>query len=1021
MEILKVNKNIKGKVSFTGFISGIYPDVSGKGTAKLENAVLDTLPISELDGEMNYKDGEFTLNGFTAHAFNGTMNGDMHLLIPRGDYSVEGEMSNIFSPEFFQFIRWKPPLPEGKINGSVYLTHNNGEKIQVAATLNYVNSSGADGDVLNRLKTASTSIVLKNNILTLNDAMFLTDRSTLFLEGKIDLDQQLIDLDLDLASDNVSDLSAPYYEDLTAPARFTGKAAGPASAPELSGKLELDPGKVQGLPFSAMSADMHYTIRQLSINQLQLEQDQARYDVSGTINFRKSQQLFSFKDPYFRLKTAVSNVPARQFISTFYKELPVNGIVDGTATFTGELSDFACAAKMGLNGITVFGQSIEDAEIHALVDPKKIHFKDIRVHQGSSRLSGTGTLYFDKKYEMEFSSDRILLHDVSVLRDNPVDAAFSLNINGSGSFDKPSAEFSMNVLESSLEGEQAGKGTITGTFDAEKLEADGVLADSRIRAHLQAEFPRFETWSLNADFEEAGYDFLLTGLLKDVPDNFSFRGKGSVEVRSRSGILSVNSRFSSLNVSLFDYVLENIEDVRVNLNDKEIAIQAFDFRGGNSEFSASGLVTPGDSYDLSVKSSIDLAPLKSMTDKFLSLDGRGSMEAAIKGTWEEPEITGEVKLENASGVLAAQSQKIGPVNGTFSLRKDRISFDSVSAGFSGGTLLMSGTGHLNKFSIDKMFLSSSLNNITVRPSEGMNAAIGGKVFYEYSARGTALSGNIAVNRARYEKKFDWRSWLLGLGRVNGNHTRYPEFLKETKLNLQISGSDNIVIDNNVVNAPVIIRVNVVGTIERFGLVGRVESKEGQVFLRGNEFRIVEGSSMDFLDPDRVYPLFHIMADTYKNDYYVRLSIDGGPDNLLVTFFSDPPLPESDIISRLPLGYTGKDSKKSFDGGIAAGEATALLTGGLQDDIEDELEGITGFERIKFEPHTTSTGAFTSKVTVGKSLLEDRVSVTYSTAIGTTEEQIVKVEYKLSDEVYVVGSRDELGITGADLKYRLKFK
>jgi autotransporter translocation and assembly factor TamB len=142
---------------------------------------------------------------------------------------------------------------------------------------------------------------------------------------------------------------------------------------------------------------------------------------------------------------------------------------------------------------------------------------------------------------------------------------------------------------------------------------------------------------------------------------------------------------------------------------------------------------------------------------------------------------------------------------------------------------------------------------------------------------------------------------------------------------------------------------------------------------------------------------------------------------IVTFFSDPPLPESDIISLLAFGHTGKGSTQGFGSGIAAGEATAMLTGGVQEDIEDELKGITGFERIKFEPHTTSTGAFTSKVTVGKSLLEDRVSVTYSTAIGTTEEQIVRVEYKLSDELSVVGSRDEFGITGADLKYKLEFK
>jgi translocation and assembly module TamB len=220
---------------------------------------------------------------------------------------------------------------------------------------------------------------------------------------------------------------------------------------------------------------------------------------------------------------------------------------------------------------------------------------------------------------------------------------------------------------------------------------------------------------------------------------------------------------------------------------------------------------------------------------------------------------------------------------------------------------------------------------------------------------------------------------------------------------------------------VIVRVNVVGTVDHYGLVGRVESKKGKVFFRGNEFTVIEGSSVDFLDPDRVYPLFHIMAETYKLDYHVKLSIEGALDDLNVTFFSDPPLPESDIISLLAFGHTGKNSTKGFGSGIAAGEATAMLTGGVQEDIEKELKGITGFERIKFEPHTTSTGAFTSKVTVGKSLFEDRVSVTYSTAIGTTEEQIVRVEYRLSDELSVVGSRDEFGSTGADLKYKLQFK
>jgi translocation and assembly module TamB len=1020
MEILNVNENIKGKVSFRGTISGVFPNVTGTGTARLENAVFDTLPINELEGEVYYNDRKFALNGFTAHSFNGTIYGDAHILIPDGDYSVEGEMSNIFSPEFFQFIQWKPPLPEGEVNGNFHVVHNHGEKIQVTANLTYGNSSGPDGDVLNRVKTASTSIVLKEDILTLTDAVFSTDRSALTLGGRIDLGQQVMNLDLELASDDVSDLSAPYYTELVAPGRFMGKIAGSTADPVLSGTLALESGTVQGLPFSSMIGDVFYTVSTLSINSLRMEQDQARYDISGSVNFRKSEQLFSFKDPYFNLEAAVTKVPVEPFI-TAYLEVPVQGIVDGTASFRGDFSDYACTAKMVLTGSSVYGQTIENAEIHARVDPKKIHFNDIRVRQGSSRLSGSATLFFDKTYKMALSSDMLRMDDIAVLSEYPVDAAFSLNISGAGSFEKPAADFSVNVLESSLKGQQAGKGTITGSFESEKLEAEGVLADGRIRVHLQADFPGFETWSLNGDFEEAGYDFLLTGFLKEVPDNFAVRGKGAVEVSSRAGKVSVRSRLSSLNVNLYDYVLENVEDVSVDFKDNEIAVQSFDFRGKNSHFSASGLITPGDRYDLSVKGNIDIAPLQAITDKFVSLDGRAVLEATIKGKWEGPEIIGEVKLENASGVLDAQSQKIGPVNGTFSFRKDRISFESVSVDFAGGTLLMSGMGQISKFSLEKLFLSTTLKNITIRPSEGMSADIGGKLFYEYSARGSALSGDISVKRARYEKKFDWRNWLLGLGQQNGNHTRTPEFLKQTKLNLQIAGTDNIIIDNNIVNAPVIIRLNVVGTIKRYGLVGRVESREGQVFFRGNEFRIVKGSSMDFLDPDRVYPLFHVMADTYKNDYYVRLSIDGGLDNLIVTFFSDPPLPESDIVSLLTLGYTGKDSTKGFGSGMAAGEATALLTGGIQDDIEKELEGFTGLEQIKFEPHTTSTGAFTSKVTVGKRLLEDRVAVTYSTPIGATEEQIIKVEYKLSDEVSVVGSRDEFGIIGTDLKYRLEFK
>ncbi|HDZ83989.1 MAG TPA: hypothetical protein ENH45_02120, partial [Nitrospirae bacterium] len=81
----------------------------------------------------------------------------------------------------------------------------------------------------------------------------------------------------------------------------------------------------------------------------------------------------------------------------------------------------------------------------------------------------------------------------------------------------------------------------------------------------------------------------------------------------------------------------------------------------------------------------------------------------------------------------------------------------------------------------------------------------------------------------------------------------------------------------------------------------------------------------------------------------------------------------------------------------------------------------GFERFEIDPRTTSTGAVSSKVTVGKRLLGERLLVTYSSSIGSTELDVIKLQYKLTDNLSLIGSRDEIGDVGGDIKFRFEFK
>jgi translocation and assembly module TamB len=303
---------------------------------------------------------------------------------------------------------------------------------------------------------------------------------------------------------------------------------------------------------------------------------------------------------------------------------------------------------------------------------------------------------------------------------------------------------------------------------------------------------------------------------------------------------------------------------------------------------------------------------------------------------------------------------------------------------------------------------------------GVSAVFGGRLFYELLPDSSSLTGDIDLIKAKYTKKVEFSSFILGLREIKESPDKYPEFLEKTEINIHVAGLENIIIDNNIARTPVNINLNVMGTIAKYGLIGRIEADEGNIYFRGNEFEVLKGSSVEFIEANRISPVFHILAETYISSYYIKMVLDGTMDRFDLSLFSDPPLSEVDILSLLTFGQV-KGGEQGFASGLAASEAASLLTGNLQGEVQEEFKNITGFERFEIEPHTTRTGSFSPKVTVGKRLLEDKLFVIYSTSIGTTEEHVIKLKYNVNKNVSIEGSRNEIGSAGGDLKYRFEFK
>ncbi|MEW6600241.1 MAG: translocation/assembly module TamB domain-containing protein [Nitrospirota bacterium] len=1020
MEILDVKEDISGALSVTGTITGTFPDVIGKGEAKLTGAVIVGLPLDEVTGELTYKDRKFALNGFMGRTYNGRIEGYGHVLIPSGNYMVDAHISDVNSTEFFKFIKWESPLPDGSLFGDIKLYHNKGHALELLADADYRSASHNSGNAVDRVSSGSAFLELKDNVLWFTDTVFYTRSSNFRIDGSIDFNKDSLDLDLKLDSADAADLTAPYYTGFSGQAGFEGKAAGLLKDPAITGKLTARDGSVHGIKFTKASADLKYKISSLLVDRLEISHGDAVCSGSGKIDFRKAEGILSFKAPYYRAKAECGNVELSPFIRELYRDIPVSGLVSGKVSFEGDSSDFFSPGELKIERGDAYGQKLDKVLIRYELRPKAIEFKSVKAFRAESGLEAAGTLSFNKKYNISVVSKGIRLRDLSAVKDSPFDMTFGLKVEGEGSIDDPRLKYYLNIKESSLKDVPVGGGEISGTVNNDKIRASGSFIDGLITSEGEAVVGDKIKWKVNSILREGRYDFLLKGFMKEVPEDFLLTLAGKVDVQGQGKSLAVSSKFSAAAISFYGYDLKNRDDIVVDIVDGEIRIKSFTFSGSKGDLYAAGTVKPKSRYDLHIKGNMEVAPLRALSDKILSLRGSGRFEVDIAGQWTRPEVYGQIYFRDTTASVTALPYKIGPLEGTFFLKKDRITFDSVRSKFAGGTIKVSGAGYLDGMSINRLFLSTDIDGIKIRPAEGLSTELMGKLFYDNSSKGSSLSGNIEIKKARYTKRIEWKSWLLGLKQVNNTQITYPSFLEGTSVNVHITGDENIMIDNNIARTPVSIALNLTGTINQKGLLGRIEASEGTVYFRSREFNILEGTNVDFVDPYSIAPVFHIIADTYIGDYYVKLNLDGTMENFSLSFFSDPPLSETEILAMLTTGQTGKEAT-GIDSGIAAGEATSLLTGGIQDTVEEQFQYFTGFERFSIEPHTTTEGAFVPRVTVGKRLFEDKLYVIYSTAIGTTEEDIIKLEYKIDKHLSLIGSRNEIGSAGVDLKYRFEFK
>ncbi|HYQ48535.1 MAG TPA: translocation/assembly module TamB domain-containing protein, partial [Thermodesulfovibrionales bacterium] len=547
-----------------------------------------------------------------------------------------------------------------------------------------------------------------------------------------------------------------------------------------------------------------------------------------------------------------------------------SGRFDATATLEGTEKLPDIRAGVSFDKAVIYAVPVDAASFTFSYASSRIGLTDITAKRGDSAVHGELIIYPDDTFSYKASSDRVRLSDI-IQRPLKGEVIARLTSEGKGTFDNPSLTLEARMTEGVLRGKSVGTGVLNATLRNKEFTARAKLINDRITVSAKGRTDGIMPWDVTADVQAGRYDFLITSVLTDVPEDLILNLNGRVSLSGSRDHISGTAAIHHVVLSMYGYSFTNEEEINVNLKDREISLGRIAMRSGNTLLRASGSLNVGTSYNVTIEGNSALSPFKSLSAKLGVLKGDADFVVGISGEWERPRMNGGVTLVNGSiGLKEYPAQRITDLKGYLYMDNDRVVLQNLSGKIGGGDLDFSGILYLKKFAFSRFYVEAKMKNVTSSISNEFSVNFDGNLLYKGTPEAQMVSGNIDINRARYRERVEWKSWLLQAKKAETFKADISNIAK-ADLNIKITGRNNIIIDNNVARAVLGADMVLRGKIYRPSLLGRLETSEGKVFFRNNEFDIVHASA-DFSDPNRLNPFISIAAETVAKGYKIKMNL-----------------------------------------------------------------------------------------------------------------------------------------------------
>ena len=418
--------------------------------------------------------------------------------------------------------------------------------------------------------------------------------------------------------------------------------------------------------------------------------------------------------------------------------------------------------------------------------------------------------------------------------------------------------------------------------------------------------------------------------------------------------------------------------------------------------------------DLRARGRVGFEPLNVLSPSW-GTGGVADVDLRIAGNVPDLGYFGTAELRDVVLSPPPLRQPIEEIRAHLSFENRRVRIDSAEGRVGGGSLRASGELFLQN-SVPRSFrFAFTLENATLRVEPRVTVKVNAELVHDGTPKRSLLSGRIELLEGRYRRILEADDALLEL--LEAPETEPDPLLTAVDLDVRVDGTRNLFIDNNLADVEVNADFELRGTLAEPVVLGRSRILRGRLFWNGNTFEVLQGT-VELNNPFRTEPVFEIRARTEIRRYTIDLNLSGSFERgMTFTYTSTPPLSDLDVFNLLAFGEEPNSAvltdPLAYQRALGL-QATRYLAEAYLSEVERGAERVFGVDRFRLSPTLSGSETdATARLTVGKRINRN-VYVTYSRLLSSTEDQLLTVEYQVTPEIRLKGTRDEDGSFGIDL-------